>query len=188
MGKNELVFPGDFLAHEEEYMAGNDAYENNNGQVFSAAIGLKNLDAEKHEASVKKLTRQVKVLEKGCIVTAIVNSVKPSAVLVTILEAEKDGERRTVHNAMASIAVFNIDTQYIKSIEDMYRAGDVLKARVMEVTPYGVELSTKEPGLGVIKAYGIRSRKPLHLIEGKLRDPVTGDMETRKISSDYLVR
>ena len=112
MVKSELVFPGDFLAFEEQFMAGPDAHEDGNGSVFSSTIGTKVLDAEKHEASVKRATRQVKILERGCIVHAIVNSVKTNAALVTILDAEKDGEQRTVHNSMASIAVFNIDTQY----------------------------------------------------------------------------
>ncbi len=188
MAKPDLVVPGEFLANEEEFMAGQNAYDNGSGEVFSTSIGQKAFDAEKHEASVRKVTREVKILERGCTVYAIVNSVKTNAALVTVFYAEKDGERRTVHNGMASVAVFNIDTQYIKGIEDMYRAGDILKAKVMDVTPYGVELTTKEPELGVVKAFGIKSRKPLHLIEGRLRDPVTGDMESRKISSDYLLR
>ncbi len=188
MAKSDVVLPGDFLANEEEFLAGPGSYENGFGEVRSHAIGVRELDAQKHEASVRSLTREVKILERGCIVHAIVNSVKTNAALVTILDAHKDGQRRTVHNAMASIAVFNIDTQYIKGIEDMFRAGDILKAKVMEVTPYGVELTTKEPELGVVKAYGIRSRKPLHLIDGRLRDPITGDMENRKISTDYILR
>ena len=188
MAKSELVLPGDFLANEEEFMAGQNAYDNGQGEVFSSSIGVKALDGDKHEAGVNKATREVKILERGCTVYAIVNSVKTNAALVTILSAEKDGERRTVHNGMASVAVFNIDTQYIKGIEDTFRAGDILKAKVMDVTPYGVELTTKEPELGVVKAYGIKSRQPLHLIDGRLRDPVTGDMEARKISTEYLLR
>ncbi len=188
MAKSDIVLPGEFLANEEEFMAGQGAYDNGSGEVYSSSIGRKSLAAERHEASVRIVTRDVRIIERGCIVHAIVNSVKTNAALVTILSAEKDGERRTVHNSMASIAVFNIDTQYIKGIDEMFRAGDIVKAKVIDVTPYGVELTTKEPDLGVVKAYGIKSRKPLHLIDGKLRDPVTGDTETRKVSSEYLLR
>ncbi|VVB99192.1 Exosome complex component Csl4 [uncultured archaeon] len=188
MAKQDIVVPGDFLGFEEEFVAGQDAHEGADGGILASTIGLKALDNGGHEASVKRLTRQVRIMERGCIVHAIVNSIKTNAALVTILDAEKDGEFRTVHNAMASIAVFNIDTQYIRGIDEMFRAGDIVRARVMEVTPYGVELTTKEPQLGVVKAYGIKSRQPLHLIDGKLRDPVTGDTETRKVSSDYALK
>ena len=187
MEKEELVYPGTILGYEEEFVAGKAAYEND-GKVLSDSVGLKTLDENAHEANVKRLARQVKILDRGCIVTGIVTLVKTHAVLVELKTAEKEGERRTVHDRNASLAVFNITTGYVKNTEDVYRIGDIIKARVIEVTPYGVELETKSPELGVVKAFGIRSRKPLHLIEGKLRDPQTGATEERKISSEYLLR
>src|SRR3989344_1959543 len=98
--KNNLVFPGSFLAFEEEFMAGSHAFEDSQGNVFADAIGAKMLDSANHEASVKPFPREVRLLERGNTVIAIVSSVKTNAVLVEILEAWNGAQRRTVHNRM----------------------------------------------------------------------------------------
>ncbi|HLC92639.1 MAG TPA: exosome complex RNA-binding protein Csl4 [archaeon] len=186
MGK-ELVFPGSVLGYEEEFVAGAHAFESE-GAVFSDSVGSKVLDTTKYEASVEKATRGVKITERGCTVTCIVSLVKANTVLVEIKDSEINGEARVVHDRNGSINVRNMANSYVQSTEDCYRAGDIVKAKVIDVTAYGIELETRAPELGVIKAYGIRSRKPLHLIDGKLRDPATGAIEERKISVDYLLK
>lgn len=183
----ELVFPGSLLGYEEEFVAGAHAFESD-GAVYSDSIGSKVLDNSKYEASVDKATREVKIVERGCTVTGIVSMVKLHAVLIEIKEADMNGERRTVHDRNGSINVRNISNSYVKSIEDCYRAGDIVRAKVIEVTSYGLELETRAPEFGVVKAFGIRSRRPLHLIDGKLRDPATGSEEERKVASGYLLR
>ncbi len=183
----EFVIPGSVLGSEEEYVAGPNAYDVE-GNIVADAIGTKVLDSTKYEAAVQKQTREVRIIERGCIVTCVVSLVKAAAVLVEIREAEINGQRRTVHDRNGSINVRNIANSYVKSCEDMYRIGDIVRAKVIDITPYGVELETKAPELGVIKAFGIRGRKPLHLIDGALRDPATGATEERKISSAYTLR
>ncbi|MCR4369122.1 MAG: exosome complex RNA-binding protein Csl4 [archaeon] len=188
MDKQELVFPGSFLSFEEEFMAGKNSYSDDDGKVFAESIGYKALDAQTHEASVSSLKDEKKIIQRGSIAICVVSAIKPNAALVEIKQAERDGKSLVVHNSMASISVRNIANNFVESVSDTYRAGDIVRARVMEVTPYGVELETKSPDLGVIKAFGTRSRKPLILIDGKLRDPSTGDSEQRKISSFYMLR
>ena len=188
MDKNALVFPGSFLATEEEFMPGSNAFGDDNGNVYSNTIGVSSLDSLRHEASVEKISREVKIVERGCIVLGVVAMVKSSAALIDLKEAELNGERRTVHNKNASIAVFNIQNSFAKSVDEFFRIGDLVRARVLDVTPYGVELETKAPDMGVIKAFGVRSRRPLVLVEGNLRDPFTGETETRKISTEYILR
>ena len=187
MDKEEIVFPGSVLGHEEEFVAGSHAFEAG-GIVYSDSVGSKVLDTSNYEASVNKATREVKILERGCIVTCVVSLVKANMVLVEIKEAEIGGETRAVHDRNGSINVRNIANSYVKSTEDCYRAGDIVMAKVIDVVAYGVELETRAPELGVVKAFGIRSRKPLHLIDGKLRDITTGSVEERKVASGYLLR
>ncbi|MFH1391757.1 MAG: exosome complex RNA-binding protein Csl4 [Candidatus Diapherotrites archaeon] len=188
MKKDDLVVPGNFLANEEEFMAGSNAFEDDEGNVYADSVGIKKLDSDNHEASVEKFSRSVKIIERGCIIHGRVSMVKTSAVLVEVISAEKDGENRTVHNRNASLVISNIADAYVDSIDTMYRVGDIIRARVLDVTSYSIELGTKEEEFGVVKAYGIRSRKPLVLIDNKLRDTVTGDVEERKISSLYALR
>ena len=185
MGK-EMVFPGSVLGLEEEFVAGLHAYESG-GSVLADSVGEKVLDTSKYEAAVKKATREVRTMERGCSVLCVVSMVKAHAVLVEIREAEMNGERRTVQDRNGSVNVRNIANSYVRACEDMYRVGDIVRARVLEVTPYGIELETKAPEYGVVLAFGIHSRKPLHLIEGKLRDAATGAEETRKVASGYAL-
>jgi len=187
LSKDDIVFPGSFLGYEEEFVAGANAYEND-GSLFSDSIGQRTLDEQKHEANVQRFTNDVKILDKDCVVIGIVSLVKMHSVLLDIKQGQKNGQKRTVHDRNGSIAVFNISQSYVKSTDEMYRIGDIVKARVLEVTPYGIELESKAPEFGVIKAFSVKSRAPLHLIDGKLRDPLTGATEERKISSDYLLR
>lgn len=188
MKEAKLVYPGDFLGYEEEFLAGIHTYADDEGKVYSDSVGFKDENAEEHEVNVNSLKGDVKIIEKGCIVTGIVYLVKTHGVVIELKMAELNGKKRVVHDSMASLAVFNISREYVKSTEDMFRVGDIVKAKVIDVSPYGIELDTKFPEYGVIKAFGKKSRMPLHLISGKLRDPLTGDTETRKISSEYLLR
>lgn len=183
--EKEIVYPGSFLGYEEEFLAGENAYSTDEGSVNSEAVGRPVVDSASHLASVSKSNRRVKIIQRGAIVYGVVSAVKQNNVLVVLKRAESEGEGFVVHDSNASLAVFNIAQSYVNDIQDMYRIGDVIRAKVIDVTSYGVELETKAPDLGVIKAYGIHSRKPLHLINGVLRDPATGAAENRKISTLY---
>lgn len=185
---NKFVYPGDFLGYEEEFLPGKNAFVDDEGKVCSSAVGLKSEDKSAHEVSVDSKRKEVKIVEKGCVVIGVVSLVKPFGVMVDLKYADFNGEQRIVHNNVGSLPVFNMAYGFVKNTEDLFRVGDIIKARVVSVTSYGVELDTKDPAFGVIKAFGIKSRMPLHLIAGKLRDPVTGATELRKVSSDYLLR
>ena len=186
--KEELAVPGTFLGFEEEFVAGNHAFEAADGGVYSTGTGVKRLDPQNHEASVEASTRNVRILRPGDIVVGVVSAVKSNMIHIDIKEAEKNNETATVHNGAGFLFVRNISTAFVKSTDEMFRIGDLVKARVTLVESYGIELETISPELGVIKAFGSRSRKPLILIGGNLRDPSTGETESRKISTDYLLR
>lgn len=186
--ESDFVYPGSFLGYEEEFLAGENAYGDDGGNVNADSIGLKQTDEGNHEAKVLKATRNIKIVKKGCYVLGIVSAIRQNNALIQLKEGIDEDAHYIIHDGNASLAVFNISTTYIKSIDEMFRVGDILKAKVLDVTPYGIELETKDPECGVVKAYGVQSRKPLHLIDGVLRDPATGATETRKISSDYILR
>lgn len=188
MDKTEFVYPGNFLAFEEEFMAGQNAFENGDGKVYSTVMGTKKLDSTNHEVSVQKKGRSLELISRGCTVLGVVFNVKDNVVLIELKEAELDGKRRVITNGLASLVVFNISHEYVTSTYEVFKIGDIVRARVLDVTNYGIELHTKDSDLGVIKAFGSVSRKPLILIGNQLRDPITGHTESRKISSEYALR
>ena len=87
MEKNDLVLPGSFLAYEEEYMAGQNAFGDEKGNVYSTIVGYKELDKINHEVNVKSVAKTAKRIEKGDIVKGKVAMVKDNVVLIDIREA-----------------------------------------------------------------------------------------------------
>jgi hypothetical protein len=65
-------------------------------------------------------------------------------------EAHMNGTRRKIFEGSATIGISRAAQQYVRSLEDHFKIGDYVKARVVEVSPTGVELATNEEGLGVI--------------------------------------
>ena len=189
MKDSNFVSPGSFLGYEEEFLAGENAYSAEDGAVNADSVGLKQVDSENHEAKVLKASRNIKIVKRDNHVIGVVSMVRQNNVLVNLKEAvNEDGEHFIVHDTNGSLAVFNMMNAYVKQTDDLYRIGDIIRAKVLDITAYGIELETKDPECGVIKAFGIKSRKPLHLIDGVLRDPATGTTENRKISTEYILR
>ncbi|MFH1586449.1 MAG: exosome complex RNA-binding protein Csl4 [Candidatus Diapherotrites archaeon] len=182
----EMVYPGSFLSTEEEFVPGKNAYGDEEGNVTSTTVGEKDLDMETREANVIQKTGEVKPLDVGSIVIARVSLVKDSSAMVEMLSAEKDGEERKILKSYASIPVSNISTEYVRNVKDMFRIGDFVKARVAKVVPWGIDLETRDKGLGVIKAYCVECRKPMELFDGNLKCPGCGASSPRKVSADYV--
>jgi len=188
MVKQEMVYPGSFLSFEEEFVPNMNAFDSD-GQVFSDSIGFKNLDEQSHEANVSKVARDTSAITRGSFVIGRIAMLKSSVIFVEIFEAERNDEKLLVNNKDGLMFVRNLDNKFVEHAEDLYRVGDIIKAKVLDAHSYGIEIETKSsPNLGVIKAFGVRSRKPLVLVNEQLRDPATGSTEMRKISSDYLLR
>jgi exosome complex component CSL4 len=84
--------------------------------------------------------------------------------------------------------VSRVDTGFVKVLSEKFKIGDIVKARVDEIYPFGLELSTADPSLGVVKAFCAKCRQPLHLFGAMLKCLSCGATERRKISSDYVLK
>ncbi|MEM4327181.1 MAG: exosome complex RNA-binding protein Csl4, partial [Candidatus Diapherotrites archaeon] len=129
MTKKEFVYPGIVLCTEEEFLAGKNTYSDENGNVISETLGFAEFDNKDHEARVVSQKNNINILRKGCHVIGMVVSVKPTNVLVQILEAIEKGI--IVHDSNGSIAIFNIADSFVKNTEEMFRIGDIVKAKVV---------------------------------------------------------
>ncbi|MBU0761903.1 MAG: exosome complex RNA-binding protein Csl4 [Candidatus Altiarchaeota archaeon] len=178
----DKVMIGDYLGTIEEFMPGSGTFEED-GKIYAAKMGIKYVDAAKHIAEVhgKDLPR----IKIGQTVFAQVNMIKNSNVIVEI------GRIKGVNNPVserAMIYVSNIDEKYVKDPSEMFAIGDIVKAKVLKMGDDLIDLTTKEPDLGVVKAFSKETRYPLvksAKYPDKLEDPVTKAFEKRKISSEY---
>lgn len=148
--KDPVVFPGSPLTVEEEFAAGKNAFVDDEGNVISSVMGNSNFDEENREAHVHQLGRHVNGIESGDIVYGRVILVKDAVVVVAMALAEKDGKSKRIFDSSATINISRVSTQYVRSLGDFFKVGDYVKARVLDVNTYGVELATNEKGLGVI--------------------------------------
>ena len=88
--KNEVVFPGQILTVAEEYIAGNNTFEDDDGNIRSLSIGVVHFDENEREVTVETKIKSVRNIEKGDIVFGKVDYITSSVVVVKIFEVENE--------------------------------------------------------------------------------------------------
>lgn len=184
----EFVLPGDMIGTSEEFIPGNNTYKKG-GNIYSTATGLVYINNKSHNISVVPKTNVPPVIVKGDVVIGRVNDLKSSMAMVEIATIEGKGEREITNLQKAIIHVSDIKEGYVKNIVHEFSPFDIVKARVLDIK--SMRLSTSGKDLGVIKAYCGKCH--LDLIResdngdrsDKLKCPVCGNVESRKLSSQY---
>lgn len=179
---DEKVMIGDYIGTIEEFMPGSGTFEEE-GKVYAAKVGVKSVDVKKHVAEVKG--KDIPSLDIDQTVFGEVVMMKQSQAIVNVTKI-KGYDTPVDYRTM--IYIKNIDDKFVKNITDMFAVGDIVKAKVLRIEGDNIDLTTKEPELGVVKAFGKETRLPLELSEkqkDRLQDPKTKRLETRKISSEY---
>ena len=120
------------------------------GNVISSALGNAEFDEDVREVRVESNSRDVQRVEVGAFVYGRVALVKDAVVVITMARAEKNGKSRKIFDSSATINIARVSQEYVRSLDEYFKVGDYVKARVTDVNSYGVDLATNEPGLGVI--------------------------------------
>lgn len=175
MAEQKIILPGEVLATEEEYAAGKNTFIQG-GKILSKTMGLAEFDDVNKEVRVKGKT--IEEITEGDIITGQVMLVKESSASIHLLSAENG--KRITGIAVAQLAIRNVSNEYVTELNKKVRIGDVIRARVVGASELGIDLSTKENGLGVVNAYCTNCRTEMKFIEDKLTCPACGSMEERK--------
>jgi len=174
----KFVMPGDRIGFVEEYVAGDGVYEEN-GEIFAAVAGK--VIIKDRTVSVEPVKR-LPLIEKGDVVLGRVVDVRNSMAFVE-LARKKGFDRSLMHTGIAALHVSNVQKEYLKDINEAIGYMDIIKARVVDAK--ALKLSTKEPEMGVLKSICSVCRHEL-VREGKvLKCPNCGNVEKRKMSTDY---
>ena len=184
----KVVFPGDFLSKEEEYSLGKNVFVDRKGNICSATVGKAEFNNEFKRVNVEKENKRIELVSKNSIVFGRVKRVKDNFVVIELLKAEENGKKATYLNSTAVIPISSAERGFVKDLSEKFKIGDIVKAKVKEVGLRGIELITEFPELGVIKAFCVKCRKPLHLFGGNLKCLNCGNTETRKLSNDYWLK
>lgn len=174
--------PGDFVGTTEEFTPGSGTYSSG-GDIHSIVSGNVVIDKKKRIVSVVPSTSTPPVVKEGDIVVGEVTNVRDSVVLVSLAGIKGVGEREFQDPGMAAIHVSNVKQEYVKDLSREFAVADIVKAKVLNIQ--NMRLDTSQKSFGVMKANCSVCRTGLIRDNNKLKCPACGNVETRKISSDY---
>ncbi len=178
---NDIVMPGDELATNEEYMPGPGTFEKG-GIIYSSVIGRRDFNETEKIARVSPL-RTLDELREGDIVICEIIHVSNSLARV-IVHAQESFPKPQFMNLNGVIHVSRIRDDYDNDVRNHFRIGDLVRARVDQVSP-SLQLSTKDEELGVLKARCQRCRSFLQNRDGTLHCKECQRDESRKVAGDY---
>lgn len=181
--KGAPLEPGTPLAYSEELLPGQNTYDDGT-QIRAAVYGVQHVDPETMAVSVRPAGKGVATIERGDIVVGQVTYIKPEALASVKILAVRGKEGRSLLQTLeGTLHVSKIDARYIKFVDEEYRGGDLIRAKVISLKG-GPQLATDKPDLGCIKAWS-SDGVPLVRDGNRLKDPETGQVHHRKLASDY---
>ena len=181
MTEKRMVYPGEELGGEEEFLAGPGTYVED-GKIVSAQVGMLSYNEKEHMVSVKP-TKPMNQVQNGDVVIAIVDDLKSSMVTLDI-ERIEDKDRVVMGETHAAIHVAKCSHDYVRELEDVYRITDVVRAKVIQAAP-SIQLDTRDDQFGVIKARCHGCRQAMVLKDGRLWCEECERYEDRKVSTRY---
>lgn len=180
------VLPGDFISTEEEFEAGENAFAAQ-GSILSDSVGTVIENRGQKTIGVLK-EKNVAAVKPNDLVFGSVVSVRENSVHLSIFSEPDENERKVLLRTFAYLPVRLVSRHYVKNLHELFKIGDLVKAKIAAVFSYGIDVRTNEPELGVIRAFCSRCRQPLHLFDFQLKCLSCGNAEKRKLSKDYSLK
>ncbi len=184
-----MQIPGNKLGDEIEHSSGEGTYSENE-EVRAIYCGKENIDNESRTIYVTPSFQIVKNIEVGDILYGMVKDVTEKSATATLFNDNKNKENRlNLANdyAMMRIDAVKVPGQYINTLKDLLRRGDIIKLQIIKLEKDMIDFSIRNKGLGVIKANCSKCRRTLKLTkDNKLYCSNCETYETRKIGSPYL--
>ena len=155
---SDLIFPGKEIAVTEEAQPSQGTVEEN-GVVYAAVFGESKLYGGVASVANAKTPR---LLAKGDLVLGKVEDLFDNVALISFQPLEK---RIASPADRAFLRISEINGRsggFVENFSEFLRIGDLIRARVIEVTVLGVYLTLAESGLGVLKAFCTTCRLELN--------------------------
>ncbi len=180
------VTPGDVIGVEEEYFPDRGAYVDNEGYIRSQIVGYALIDKLNKIVNVKHVRGKPVVPKQGDIVIGIVESVSNDLAFIDLTYIEYGNILKPI-DFTGVLHISQASREYVENMYEVLRVGDMVKARILNnYNPF--QLTTREPGLGVIVAFCTKCGAILKKSDDRLICPVCGSTEKRKISLAYMFR
>ena len=176
-----LVLPGERLGVIEEFIPDSGTYVKD-GVIYSKIVGRTLMDLVSKRVSVYPLITVASVPKVSTTVVGQVGNAQSDNVLVRIF---KIGPKRLSGVFTGILHISDVQERYVKSMNDVCKPGDIIRTKVISNKNQVSHLSTKDKDLGVIYAFCSRCSSLLEPKRHQLQCPKCGNIERRKITSDY---
>ena len=171
---NNQKIPGEKIASIEEYLPGDNTFEDNDS-IRSTTIGEINLNSSERSASINR-QKQITVPKVGDIIIGVVEANLPSMIAIAI----KFVNGKNVNSDLECICF----TRHIRK-KNIALAQDVVKAEIISHINGTIHASIDSPELGVLFT---KCRKCFGTVV-KMRDAVKckdcGWIDDRKLSTEF---
>lgn len=145
----ELAFPGQFLGVSEEFVSGAGTFEEE-GKIYSLFFGELLREERTHRVSVKP-RKLVRPLKPGDLVHGVVQHLYDSMAMVKF-SSLPSGNEFPANGNTAFMRISELQFGYVDRMGDCVRVGDVVRARVAQISPLATYLTIKQRDLGVVRA------------------------------------
>lgn len=177
----QSVLPGDKLGVVEQFLPGTGTYEKE-GTIYSNFTGTARIDLKNKRVTVVPTTRVPQLPKEGTTVLASVTHAQEKMATVSIWKIE-DKILQTPFTAILHIS--SSSPRYERNMSDVCKAGDILRARVIDMTNRIPQLTTAGRGLGVVKAFCSKCGAVLEFTNRRLQCPACGNLERRRLAEDH---
>jgi exosome complex component CSL4 len=176
-----LVLPGERLGVIEEFIPDSGTYVKDS-VIYSKIVGRTLMDLISKRVSVYPLITVASVPKVSTTVVGQVGNAQSDNVLVRIFRI---GPKRLSGVFTGILHISDVQERYVKSMNDVCKPGDIIRTKVISNKNQVSHLSTKDKDLGVIYAFCSRCSSLLEPKRHQLQCPKCGNIERRKITSDY---
>lgn len=176
-----LVLPGERLGVIEEFIPDSGTYVKD-GVIYSKLVGRALMDLLSRRVSVYPLVSEATVPKVSATVIGQVYNGQSDSAIVRIF---KIGQKKLSGIFTGILHISDVQEKYVKSMNDVCKPGDIIRAKVISDKNQIYHLSTKDKNLGVVYAFCSRCSNILEPRRHEMVCPKCGNVERRKIALDY---
>ncbi len=175
------VLPGDKLGVVEQFLPGTGTYEKE-GTIYANFTGNAKIDLKNKRVTVVPTTRVPRLPKEGTTVLASVTHSQEKMATVSIWKIE---DTMLQNPFTAILHISSSSPRYERNMSDVCKAGDIIRARVIDMTNRIPQLTTAGRGLGVVKAFCSKCGAVLDFSNSRLQCASCGNIETRRLAEDF---
>ena len=180
----DIVVPGEQLCVIEELSPSYGTYEKD-GIVYAAAPGAVTMDLKQRSISVLDAHGKMKLalpVSGDILIGEVTNAWEQRAEILIVRRNDED----VLSHIYGEIHISNVTRRFVKSMHDVIRATDIVRAKAVNTHEIPTVLSVVGNDLGVILAKCSKCGNPLTLTTyNNMFCLRCENRETREVASDY---